>query len=214
MDQRRFEELWERCVGAGGEDAFRRLEALYGEPHRHYHDQTHIVHCLRQFDLAHALTPDPDAVEMALWFHDAIYEVPDGPSPDNERRSAELFLITAAGRGSAQFRSDVYRLIMITAHRKTPVILDECYIVDIDLSGFGIDWPGFMRDNRNVRAEQPDRPESEYYAKEEAFLRSLLDRPTVFRTEFFRERHERRARENIERYLGIKKPLKPGVGGL
>ena len=96
MDQRRFEELWERCVGAGGEDVFRQIEVLYGEAHRHYHDQTHIVHCLRQFDLAGAIIPNPDAVEMALWFHDAIYEVPDGPSPDNERRSAELFLIAAA----------------------------------------------------------------------------------------------------------------------
>ena len=83
--------------------------------------------------------------------------------------------------------------------------------MDIHLSGFGIDWPAFMRDNRNVRMEQPARSESEYNAKEAAFLRSLLDRPTFFHTEFFRKRHEQRARENIEHYLEMKKPLKPGV---
>ena len=211
MDGLRFNKLWQRRLGSGGESAFRRLEALYGEPHRHYHSPVHIEHCLRQFDSAAAGMPNADAVEMALWFHDAIYVVSGNPAPDNEQRSAELFLECAAEHGRAQFRSDVYRLIMVTDHREPPSAPDECYIVDIDLSSFGLPWPEFLGNSHDLRAEQPAQPDEEYYQSQESFLRSLLDRPVFCFTEFFRARHEQTARDNIARYLRMEKPLKPSA---
>ena len=140
---------------------------------------------------------EPDAVEMALWFHDAIYDV---PGKENELRSAELFAARADGRGSEQFRSEVHRLIMATTHLDPPpATLDESFIVDIDLSSFGLPWEEFLRDSRAVRAELPHVSDAEFYPRQKKFLESFAARSEFCFTEFFRDRHETRARENIER---------------
>ena len=197
LDRGRFEALWNRRIGSDAGAVFDELDALYGEAHRRYHTAGHIEHCLRQFDLAAGRMDDPDAVEMALWFHDAIYDI---PGEENELRSAELFAARAAGRGSAAFRSDVPRLVMATAHLDPPpATLDESFIVDIDLSSFGRPWEEFLDDSRAVRAEYPHVPDAEFYPRQRKFLESLAARPVFCFTEFFRDRHEARARRNIER---------------
>ena len=196
MDRKRFEALWSRRIGAGAGAVFDQLDTLYREPHRRYHTAAHIEHCLRQFDFAADWMDESDVVEMALWFHDAIYDV---PGKENELRSAELFAARADGRGSEQFRSEVHRLIMATTHRAPPETLDESFIVDIDLSSFGLPWEEFLRDSRAVRAEFPHVSDAEFYPKQKKFLESLVARPEFCFTEFFRDRHEARARENIER---------------
>ena len=197
VDRTRFEALWSRCIGDGAGEVFDELDALYREPHRRYHTAAHIEHCLGQLDLAAGRMDEPDAVEMALWFHDAIYDV---PGPENELRSAELFAERAAGRGSEQFRSKVHRLIMATCHLDPPpATLDESFMVDIDLSSFGLPWEEFLRDSRAVRAELPHLTDDEFHPRQRKFLKSLASRPVFCFTEFFRDRHEARARANIER---------------
>ena len=196
MDRERFERLWERRIGAGAAVVFDELDALYREPHRRYHTVAHIDHCLHCFDLAADRMDEPDAVEMALWFHDAVYAV---PTQGNERRSAELFAARAGARGEERYRSKVHRLIMVTEHREPPATLDESFIVDIDLSSFGLPWEAFLRDSRAVREEFAAVPDAEFYPRHRKFTESLLARPHFCFTEFFRERHEARARENIER---------------
>ena len=196
MDRERFERLWERCIGGGASAVFDELDALYREPHRRYHTSAHVEHCLRCFDLAADRMDEPDAVEMALWFHDAVYDV---PTEENELRSAELFAARAGGRGSERFRSKVHRLIMVTTHREPPETLDESFIVDIDLSSFGLPWEEFLRDSLAVREEFPLVPDAEFYPRHRKFVESLVARPAFCFTEFFRNRHEARARKNIER---------------
>ena len=197
MDRKRFEGLWSRCIGTGAGAVFDEIDALYREPHRRYHTAAHVEHCLRQFDFAADRMDQSDAVEMALWFHDAIYDV---PGKENELRSAELFAARADGRGSEQFRSEVHRLIMATTHLDPPpATLDESFIVDIDLSSFGLSWEEFLRDSRAVRAELPHVSDAEFCPRQKKFLESLVARPEFCFTEFFRDRHEARARENIER---------------
>src|SRR5688572_26821269 len=85
-------ESWKTCwqiVAVRGEpkNLYARLMAAYGEPHRHYHNLQHISDCLAEFDRARHFVREPEAVEMALWFHDAVY---DPKAPDNEERSADL----------------------------------------------------------------------------------------------------------------------------
>ena len=197
LDRQRFEGLWGRCIGDGANAVFAELGALYEEPHRAYHTAAHIEHCLRQFDLAADRMDDPDAVEMALWFHDAIYEI---PAKDNEQRSAALFAALADGRGSDHFRSSVHGHIMATIHLDAPPrTLDESFMLDIDLSSFGRPWEEFMHDSRAVRAELAHLPDAEFASRQRKFLEMLAARPAFCFTEFFRGRHEARARENIRR---------------
>ena len=201
MDRQRFEALWSRRIGADAAAVFDELDILYRESHRWYHTAAHIEHCLRQFDLAADRMDEPDAVEMAVWFHDAIYDI---PGKDNELRSAELFAAKTGGRGSARFREKVHRLIMATTHLDPPpATLDEKFMLDIDLSSFGRPWEEFLSDSRAVRAELAHLPDAEFYPRQKKFLESLAARSRFCFTEFFRERHERRARENIAKLCAM-----------
>ena len=59
------------------------LTRRYQEPHRHYHTLEHIAAMLhegRRFPL-------DEEQQMAVWFHDAVYEP---GSPHNEQKSARL----------------------------------------------------------------------------------------------------------------------------
>ncbi len=204
MEQARFEDLWNRCrEGAGGASATRAWEAVsggYGEAHRRYHTPAHIDHCLGQFDLARGVIDSADAVEMAIWFHDVVY---DSGAADNERRSADLFLELAGDGFSADFRSLIDELVMVTVHRNPPVTDAQCYVVDIDLSSFGLPWEEFVRDSVAVREEFPHLSDADYYPRQREFMESLLARPQFCFTDFFRARHQQRARTNIRRHLDV-----------
>ena len=201
MDKKRFIALWQRCLRNGADDAcdvFEVIERCYGEAHRRYHTPQHIDHCLGQFDLAVDHIHDADAVEMALWFHDVIYDV---PVANNELRSAELFKQLSAGRVNESFGTNVYEMIMITTHQDIPVRHDDKYIVDVDLSSFGMPWEECKRDSENVREEFAHKSDRDFFSNHIKFLQSLMDRPTFFSSTFFRERYEENARKNVRRMI-------------
>lgn len=203
MDKRRFEQLWSRCAKNGSRsvagECFEEVMRHYTEPHRRYHTPEHVAHCLEQFDDARAGMDYPDTVELAIWYHDVIY---NNGARDNELQSARLFERRARPVMPASVVERVHGLIMVTVHpHACPQTGDQGYMIDIDLSSFGLPWPRFQRDSIAVREEFPHMSDEEFYTKQCEFLSKLLERDYFCYTEFFRARHEARARENITRYL-------------
>ncbi len=201
MVESRFVALWSRCFAdAEGETPaaiYADLVRRYSEPHRRYHTCDHITHCLKQLDLAADLMDHCDAVEMGLWFHDAIYEP---GATDNELRSAQLFEEVTDSKKSS-LKQNIYDLIMVTKHPEHPKCLDEKFMVDIDLSSFALPWESFIQDSQAVREEFAHVPDESFFAGHLKFLNSLVGRPTFFFTDFFQTRYEATARENIDRYM-------------
>lgn len=204
MKERRFISLWKRCAraqsDARGAEIYRDLRQRYSEDHRRYHTPAHIAHCLKLFDLARSEMNDPDAVEMSIWFHDVIY---DASASDNEERSAKYFSETCGKDVDWKFQSKVRDLIIVTIHKELPLTPDEKYMVDIDLSSFGLPWDRFLRDSEAVREEFRHMSDEEFYSAQRKFLESLVSRKHFCFTKFFRERHEKTARKNIARYLNM-----------
>lgn len=201
----RFFELWHRCLipksDCDEESVYQELMLRYNEPDRSYHNLSHLIHCLYQFDLVSHLIPHPDAVEMALWFHDLVYIAGEA---DNEQKSAELFRQVASNCCSNDFKNKVADLILITSHIDTPKDDDECFIVDIDLSSMGLNWNVFLLDSDNLRKERSDVSDSEYCRRHNGFLKFLLERRRIFHTDFFYTRYEQSALQNINRLLGTR----------
>ena len=201
MVESRFVALWNRCFadaeGEGPATIYVDLVRRYSEPHRRYHTCDHIAHCLKQFDLAADLMDNCDAVEMGLWFHDAIYEP---GAADNELESAQLFEEITNDQQSL-LKQSVYDLIMVTKHPEHPKCLDEKFMVDIDLSSFALPWGVFIQDSQAVREEFSHLPDERFFAGHLKFLNSLVRRPTFFFTDFFQTRYEAIARKNIARYM-------------
>ena len=204
ISRERFEALWTRCLDSisvmDAAPVYKNLMNCYAEPHRRYHSCGHLEHCLHEFDRAAAMIKDRDAVEMALWFHDAVY-VPG--ASDNEQRSADLFADWSKGFLRPSLVTKVCSLILITMHTQAPKNEEGCYAVDIDLSSFGIPWDNFVQDSRNVRAEQTGVKDVDFYPEQRRFLESLIKRPRIYHTEYFHARYEESARQNINRLLNL-----------
>ncbi len=210
----RFQALWKRCLlpaaTMNAAPVYTDLVHHYAEPGRCYHTLPHVFHCLHEFDQAATHIDNPDAVELALWFHDAVF-VPG--ARDNEQRSVNFLTEWAGTAISAAFVKRVGALILATTHRHPPKEGDESYVADIDLSTFGVNWPAFLRDTLRVRKEQPEIPDDVYYASHARFLHMLLARPRIFYTDFFLGRYEERAKRNIQRLLATARyPTEPFTG--
>lgn len=200
MNAQRFHALWSRCVPMrdNAESVFNEVLQHYSEPHRYYHTPEHIDHCLAQLHLSTHLMDEPDAVEMAIWFHDVVY---DPKADDNERVSAELFMERCRDGTCGDFAQKVFQLIMTTTHMRHPESLDERHMVDIDLSSFGSPYQAFLADGEAVRKEFRHVPDAKYFPARLKFLQSLMGRPSFYHTSFFQERYETCARENITRHI-------------
>ena len=198
----RFVALWERChVDAGSSNPLAIHATLcrhYQEPARRYHTLAHIQHCLREFDAARPADDCADKIELALWFHDVVF-VPG--AQDNEQLSVDCFRDLAGNTLPASFIADVQRMIMATTHRSPPRDRAEAWVVDVDLSSFGLPWPTFLRDSRHVREEMGARCDDDFYPAHARFLRGLCARQRIFTTEVFHARYEQAARDNISRLL-------------
>lgn len=195
---------WQRAwaaIGArtDGQGTYEQLLARYSEPHRHYHTLQHLGECLAMFDLVRGLSEHPDEVELALWFHDAIY---DTHRPDNEERSADWARTALQEAGVANDAADrVHALIMATRHTANPVAPDEQLLVDIDLSILAAEQARFDEYEQQIRQEYAFVPRWLFRRKRLAILQGFLDRPSIYSTAHFKQTLEQRARENLKQAI-------------
>jgi predicted metal-dependent HD superfamily phosphohydrolase len=193
----RFYTLWQACEGADPNRVWEALSQHYQEPHRFYHTLAHLAQCLKELDNAKDHIEEFRATEMAIWFHDIIYQY---GARDNEALSAEYFRTVAAPTMPANFVDRVCEFIVATQH--TGAAQDEAvaFVVDIDLSGFGLPWEGYMADSDALRLEAGSIGDEQYYQGKMRFLSELQKWPSLFQSPFFRDRLEERAHSNIVRY--------------
>jgi predicted metal-dependent HD superfamily phosphohydrolase len=150
---------------------------------------------MRHLDLVRGQCEQPAEIELALWFHDAVY-VPG--AADNERRSADWAVHELESAGASQHLSASIRsLILVTQHDAVPTTPDEQVIADIDLAILGASGERFLEYEAQVRKEYAWVPDSVFGRERAKLLRGFLARPSIYSTEFFRERLEPQARQNI-----------------
>lgn len=196
----RWRTVW-RELGATKTDELllQRLVASYSELHRKYHTVQHLEDCLTQLDRVRSETERPAEVELALWFHDAIY---DTYRKDNEQRSAEWARDSAlAGGLSNEQANRIYALILVTTHDAVSAGRDAAVLVDVDLSILGADAARFDEYERQIREEYLWVPETLYRKARRQILRSFLERERIYSTKYFYTQHETQARENLARSL-------------
>jgi predicted metal-dependent HD superfamily phosphohydrolase len=192
----RWSRLW-AAAGAVGDPApwYAKLTEAYAEPQRHYHNQRHITECLAEFDAAGHLARQSVAVELALWFHDAVY---DPKAADNEEQSAEMARNCLEGAGLPDLATTVVGLVMAT---KTHVIAgypDAGLLVDVDLSILGQSEARFAEYETQIREEYSWVPKLIFKPKRSEILQRFLNRDHIYTHEHFVKRYEQNARRNLE----------------
>lgn len=176
-------------------ETFRDLVAAYSEKHRHYHSLRHIDHCLRELDSVPSLAGDAAEVELALWFHDAVY---DPHSSDNEERSADWACALLSRHNVNDARVERVRAhILATCHAVAATTADAQLVVDVDLSILGADATAYAVFEADVRKEYRWVPAVLFRRKRAEILESFLERPRICSTEAFHARYELQARQNL-----------------
>lgn len=195
LDLRRWQSLWQRLGVQPPQDAFEHLLRLYAEPGRHYHCAAHINAMLQTFDTLRDQAEAPDLLELAIWYHDAIY---DPSRQDNEARSAELASEVLQASGLDAQVQAVHELIMATDHRQPATSADQRLLVDIDLSILAATPSEYSAYAKAVRLEYGCFPDALYVPGRVAVLKKFLQRPVIFTSPAGQARWEVRARENIQ----------------
>lgn len=191
----RFESTLERLGVRPTRDVFPALETAYSEPDRHYHGTRHISECLAQFQNHLHLAVQPSEIEIALWFHDAIY---DTRRSDNELRSADWAADFLRGERVVDDRVErVHAMIMATRHAAPVGDPDQRLLVDVDLGILGQPPPVFDAYDAAIRREYHWVPWPQYATARISVLTGFLDRPRIYSTAAFFDRYEAQARENI-----------------
>ena len=180
-----------------GDAVFDDLMTRYREEHRHYHTAAHVEACVRHLCRFGALAENASEIELALWFHDAIYQT---RSSDNEAASARWArrFVADAG-GSDELGQAVEDHILATRHLEPLRRDSSAWVVDIDLGILGAPAAVYDRFEADIRSEYVWVPGPLFRRKRAEILRGFLERPSIYLTDLFRDELESRARENVGR---------------
>ncbi len=168
----------------------------WSEPHRRYHDVRHLAQALAAAEHLAAGEP-PRQVLLALWFHDAVYDLKPGQDEELSARLAVNHL--ARAELPAAEADEVARLVRLTARHVLDAgdDPDGALVLDADLSILG-QIPGrydvYVRD---VRLEYGTVPDADFTRGRIAVIDGLLGLDPLFSTEAGRDAWEAAARQNL-----------------
>ena len=195
----------------GGTRAFaltwhQRLVACYSEKHRRYHTLQHIEECLEELDEIEGDEERLALIEIALWFHDAVYQP---LANDNEERSfamaKEFMLECEATESVIEFVRD---MILATKKHRAKDDMDAAIMIGLDLNIFAREPKRYTEYEKQIREEYAAVPLAEYCSKRAAILEEFLARPVIYESETIREVYEEPARFNLETAIAR---LKSGI---
>lgn len=171
------------------------LVRAYASPDRGHHGLSHLRDVLTHLDDLRDHVDDLATVRLAAWFHDAVYDA----DPDPEGRSAAWAGRELAGRPEC---AEVVRLVLLTRdHDPAPGDRDGEALCDADLAILAAPTGRYDAYAAGVRHEYASVPDTLFRQGRAEVLRTLLQRPALFRTAHGRAAWEDRARDNVAREL-------------
>jgi predicted metal-dependent HD superfamily phosphohydrolase len=187
-----------RVAPADAYPPFDVLIASYVAPERYYHNLEHLSEMFRVVERLCAQVEDPDALHLAVWFHDSVY---DSRAKDNERRSGELAVDLLGPIGvPASTIERVVSMIWATAHTSDagpPALPDTRVLLDADLAILGAPEERYARYASDIRKEYAWVPEPDYRTGRTAVLERFLAQPRIYHTQIMFEEGDARARANL-----------------
>jgi predicted metal-dependent HD superfamily phosphohydrolase len=196
---------WRALIAGFGVDpdtaaaTFDGLVDAYSEQGRHYHTLDHLAALFVLLDRHGEGLANRGAVELAIFFHDAVYAA---TRSDNEERSAALARerLTALGL-PALLVARVADLVLATRHGSEPAAPQDDaemgLLVDLDLSILAADRPVYAAYAQAIRSEYAVYPDLIYRPGRRRVLGQFLARPRIYRTRRLHELWDAAARANL-----------------
>ncbi len=201
----RLEKLWcelhQHYHFSEPQKIFNKLIAAYSEKQRAYHTLQHVYECLVLLDSIRSDLKDAYAVELAMWFHDVVY---DPQAKDNELKSAELFELSLAQDLPLEVVEKIKRWIIATQKHEATDEPDLQFLLDIDLAILAASPERFAEYEQQIQQEYAWVDPDVYSIKRKEILAHFYQTESLYQTEYFQQNFEQCAKSNLKRILDIK----------
>jgi predicted metal-dependent HD superfamily phosphohydrolase len=170
---------------------------------RYYHNLKHIESMLAQAKKYQNKIIDYDELLFAIWFHDIFYK---STSKKNEEKSAEFAKVALSKISVNNINIDkIYQLIISTKAHKIiwQKDSDNQFMLDFDLSILGQNWESYKTYINSIRKEYSIYPDFLYNPGRKKVLENFLKRDSLFFTDFYKNRYEEKARENLSKEIKL-----------
>lgn len=181
------------------ENLWLEIEQNYSEKGRYYHNLQHIENMYSELELCKQMVSDWDTILFSLFYHDIIY---DPVAKDNEEQSAKkaVYNLTVINYPIEKIDRCKNQILATKTHALTPDN-DTCLFTDADLSILGAKWTYYKTYYQQIRKEYAIYPDIIYNPGRKKVLEHFLDMDFIFKTTYFRDKYELKAKENILKEL-------------
>ena len=185
-----------------GARIWKQLVTAHTNPDRHYHNLNHVWHLLTLANSVEAITENLSAIKLAAWFHDYVY---DPQSQENEIKSAVYAEKTLTKLNIASDLINLVKQIILSTQKHKPLLdsIDNLLFLDLDLSILGASGDRYWQYAQNIRKEYSWLSDRNYQQGRKQVLSTFLARDRIYYTDYFYQRLESQARENLAREIEL-----------
>lgn len=186
---------------------WQQIEDSYTAPGRCFHDLSHLefLYC----ELQPLPLEDWPTILFSIVYHDVVYDVEQHMVlHDNEERCADL---AEQNLKRIHYPPDKIercrRQIMATKNHLATPDPDTSFFTDADLSILGQSWRVYNDYRKKIRLEYAVYPDSVFNAGRRKVLLNFQQMEPLFKTSYFRNLYEERAKANLSREIDLLQPL-------
>lgn len=183
------------------DNLWHNLFVLYNEPHRHYHNLSHIQAMINHFNAIQDKIINHNVLKFAIFYHDCIYHC-QKQAVSNEIQSANYFVENFKAYLPSELLKKVQTFILAT--QKHELLSDDndlAYFLDLDLLILGQDWQSYQDYCTNIAKEYAHINPILYKIGRAKILSQFLKRERIYYSEYFYQSYEKLARTNIKREI-------------
>lgn len=167
------------------------IEENYSNNKRFYHNLKHLQALFDHYDSYKIYLENTNEIAFAIFYHDIIYNI---WRKDNEQRSADIATKRLNNFGISTEK--VHEYIMATKSHEGNSN-DAKFMIDFDLAILGQDKEVYKNYTKLIRKEYRLIPSTVYKKGRIKVLHHFISKPTIYKTTFFSELYEKRAKENL-----------------
>lgn len=177
------------------------LENSYSDTNRYYHNLIHLENMILELNNVRHDVEDVDSLLFSIFYHDLIYKI---TSKDNEGKSAECAINRLRKLNYNEVLiNKIYNQILATKAHQISDQKDTNYLLDFDLTILGKSWDDYKVYMKQIRKEYSIYSDSQYNIGRKKVLKHFLTFGRIYKTEYFIDKYEIQARENILKEIEI-----------
>ena len=177
------------------EKLWTEISKSYTQPGRHYHNLLHLEKMHVQLSNVRNQISDWQTIVFSFAYHDIIY---NPLKKNNEEKSAALAIKRMTELRVSPQQIEKCRLqILATKSHQLSSDVDTNLFTDADLSILGTDPTSYLEYTSQIRKEYSYFPDMIYKPGRKKVLLHFLSMEHIFKTDYFRNNFENKARANI-----------------